>query len=312
MNTQKFKNNGRNKFPLSTDTLDFIQEQIKLVYGLTSLAGTNIILKESSSTAPGLVIVNGELMPLTGTPAARIAVETTSEDVTFLSETIENARITKVAVYSSYSGTLVSNFSKVMTIEESQKHHVPKGTVIDWYGEASCDNLPFGWVPCGGFFPNNTSEVDAELAKWQSRYNRMNIAKQKQYNGYTYYAKITSVNGVNVPDLTGRFIVGAGTNSSMDTSYAKGSTGGSNKVTLTAAQSGLPAHSHTASGSVTAAKQMAEHGYWIGATADNSRIVGDAALGVTVTVNSTSAQSASSPHENRPPYFALYKLIKVI
>lgn len=312
MNIQKFKNNGRNKFPLSTDTLDFIQKQIKLVYGLTSLAGANIILKESSSTVPGLVIINGELMPLTGTPAARIAVETTFEDVTFLSETIENARTTKVAVYLSHSGTPVSSFSKVMTMEESQKHHTPICTVIDWWGEASCDNLPFGWVPCGGFFPNNTSEVDAELAKWQNRYNGMSLTKQKQYNGRTYYARITSVNGVNVPDLTGRFIVGAGTNSSMETSYTKGATGGANSVTLTASQSGLPAHSHIASGSATAAKQGVADGYWIGGTASNAQRVGDTSISVAVTVDPTTAQNASGSHENRPPYFALYKLIKVI
>lgn len=312
MNTQKFTNNGRNKFPLSTETLDFIQEQIKLVYGLTCLAGTNIILKDSSSTVPGLVIVNGELMPLTGTPAARIAVETTSEDVTFLSETIESARTTRVAVYSRYTGLLASSFSKVMTMEESQKHHTPICTVIDWWGEASCDNLPFGWVPCGGFFPNNVSEVNAELDKWQNRYNGMGITKQTQYNGHTYYARITSVNGVNVPDLTGRFIVGAGTNSSMETSYTKGDTGGANSVRLTASQSGLPAHGHIASGSATAAKQGVADGYWIGGTASNAQRVGDTSISVAVTVGPTTAQNASGSHENRPPYFALYKLIKVI
>lgn len=308
MNTQKFKNNGRNKFPLSTDTLDFIQEQIKLVYGLTSLAGMNILLKESSSTAPGLVIVNGELMPLTGTPAARIAVETTSEDVTFLSETIENARTTKVAVYSSYSGEPVSHFSKVMTIEELQKHHTPKCTVIDWWGEASCDNLPFGWVPCGGFFPNNSSEVDAELAKWQNRYNGMSLTKQKQYNGRTYYARIKSVNGVTVPDLTGRFIVGAGTGG-METSYTKGATGGANSVTLTASQSGLPAHSHNVTGQTNeGVATWGEGGSDIVGLSNGTVKI----IGITGTAESNEAVNAVSAHENRPPYFALYKLIKVI
>jgi microcystin-dependent protein len=43
----------------------------------------------------------------------------------------------------------------------------------------------------------------------------------------------------NTPDLRSRFIVGAGTD------YAVGATGGLDAVTLTSAQSGVPAHSHT-------------------------------------------------------------------
>ena len=49
------------------------------------------------------------------------------------------------------------------------------------------------------------------------------------------------IGSANAPDLRGRFIVGAGPG------YAVGDTGGAESVTLTAAQSGLPAHSHTAS-----------------------------------------------------------------
>lgn len=51
----------------------------------------------------------------------------------------------------------------------------------------------------------------------------------------------------NVPDLRDRFIVGAGT------TYSRGDTGGAASVTLTAAQSGLPAHTHTASAAAEAA-----------------------------------------------------------
>ena len=51
----------------------------------------------------------------------------------------------------------------------------------------------------------------------------------------------------NTPDLRDRFIVGAGS------SYTKGATGGQASVTLTATQSGIPAHSHGgSSGAATA------------------------------------------------------------
>ncbi|MGB8020741.1 MAG: hypothetical protein WCF04_05890 [Candidatus Nanopelagicales bacterium] len=51
----------------------------------------------------------------------------------------------------------------------------------------------------------------------------------------------------NAPDLRDRFVVGAGN------TYARGDTGGAAAVTLTAAQSGLPAHAHTASAAAEAA-----------------------------------------------------------
>lgn len=35
MNTANFKNNGNSRYPLSTDTLEFMQQQIHLAYGLS-------------------------------------------------------------------------------------------------------------------------------------------------------------------------------------------------------------------------------------------------------------------------------------
>jgi microcystin-dependent protein len=49
------------------------------------------------------------------------------------------------------------------------------------------------------------------------------------------------IGSANTPDLRDRFVVGAGS------TYAMGNTGGAASVTLTAAQSGLVGHSHTAS-----------------------------------------------------------------
>lgn len=49
------------------------------------------------------------------------------------------------------------------------------------------------------------------------------------------------IGSANTPDLRNRFIVGAGSG------YAQGATGGADSVTLSAAQSGLPAHAHSIS-----------------------------------------------------------------
>jgi len=64
MNSQNFKNTEKS-FPVSTDTLEFIQNQIALAYGMTSMAGKNFVVKSPvSDTEPGLIVLNGELMPL--------------------------------------------------------------------------------------------------------------------------------------------------------------------------------------------------------------------------------------------------------
>lgn len=146
----------------------------------------------------------------------------------------------------------------------------------------------------------------------------------------------------NAPDLRDRFIVGAGA------SYARGATGGAASVTLTAAQSGIPAHSHSASagseashthgaGSLVIGSQLssyfvnymiqgsdsANNNVWFAAQTPetlyntnqhNHTISGSTGGGTShshsVTVNSSPAASASSSHENRPPYYAATYIIR--
>lgn len=75
--------------------------------------------------------------------------------------------------------------------------------------------------------------------------------------------ELVAVVGVNVPDLRDRFIVGAGS------AYASGDLGGADLVTLGAAQSGLPAHEHTA----TAAAETTDHTHTTNAASVNSGTV---------------------------------------
>lgn len=116
------------------------------------------------------------------------------------------------------------------------------------------------------------------------------------------------------PDLRDRFIVGAGT------TYSIGNTGGEAAVTLTAAQSGLPAHAHGVtdpghyhrfwydnnSGSTATAFDNDENSK--GAT--NESAVNTETKTTGVTIDNNSAAAASSSHENRPPYYALAFIYK--
>jgi len=125
-----------------------------------------------------------------------------------------------------------------------------------------------------------------------------------------------AVNGITIPDLSGKFIVGyTDQNQDYDTI---GKNGGVEAVTLTATQSGLPSHSHRmfANAEVTAGVSLAsqpnstpavmgtrgtDHSYEILAS-------DGASLGVT---SSTTQETASASHENRPPYYVLAYIIKV-
>lgn len=282
MNKANYKN-GNSKYPLSTDTLDFIQEQIKLIYNITDLYGKNYIISHPRGGTDGLIVVKGELMPFRGERGVYINIRQENITVQAGVDTYDNARILRWAELSptptdANSLSLLS-FSRCKTIsqlndelKEAQRHTMPKGAIIMWSG--ALDQIPTGFALCDG---NN-----------------------------------------GTPDLSGRFIVGVG-KSSDGTTYNVNDTGGSNKVKLTASESGLPAHNHTmanggthnhtvptgdASTSVAAGAQKAKNEHAAFNTGDSGAH--------NHTINNCSSKAASSAHENRPPYYALAYIMKTI
>lgn len=99
------------------------------------------------------------------------------------------------------------------------------------------------------------------------------------------------------PDLRDRFIVGAGN------SYSLKATGGANTVSLTADQNGP--HSH--SGTTSSSQQTVVPGSDLLGTHSNN-------MGKWGTVNitlTTGPSGKGAAHENRPPYYALYFIMKL-
>ena len=90
------------------------------------------------------------------------------------------------------------------------------------------------------------------------------------------------------PDLRNRFVVGAGS------SYSLGATGGEAEHTLTVSE--MPSHSHGIRQNQQAAGPNGD-GYLLGTPRYTSGVPTD-------TVGSSRA------HENRPPYYALYYIMK--
>lgn len=394
MNQQLFIN-GQAKFPVSTEALDFIQNQIFLTARLCSLAGQNVIITPATTTTDGLVVINGELLPLlAGTAKQYIQLVETKQTIVAGTQTFTDVRIIRHAQYAN-SGTPVSQFTtidnivrlmqrisavegtymtetdirslvqsvrtaltttnsnlsslttRVQTVENNYKtaaeitellnanaqHHLPKGSIIDWYGTADFENIPYGYVPCGSFFAGSASQFapdgagTQEIAKWKTRYSAIQIGTIGLNNGSKVGIRIYDCNSQTVPDLTDRFIVQAGGN------YSLGNTGGDNEVTLV--EKNMPRHKHD----VVINNTNSAHQHRVAWPANAG---GDA----TITANNYIDQGGQGAHGNEtyivthataagydgkhthtvsesykgngtafsimPPYFALYKLIKVI
>lgn len=309
MNKQNFKN-GNAMFPISTDALEFMQEQNFLVARLTELAGPYVIISQPANGKAGLCVFDGELLPLSGDAAAtHIGVTEVKTDIIAHGTTYRDARVTREAVYGT-SGAPVSSFvvldnmaalksaiadlTTALNTEATTraKHDIPKGTVIDWYGTIVVSNMPDSFLPCGKIVVGSLDQVHTEQTLWQNKMHG-GLEFAEGYNGNGYYYRIKSWNGYTIPDLTDRFIVQAGGE------YSLGKTGGEKTHKLTVSE--MPSHSHEVTAYVSGS-----NGY------DKFGIISDRDVTTPKTYTPLSETGGNIAHENRPPFFALYKLIKVI
>lgn len=145
-----------------------------------------------------------------------------------------------------------------------QAYLVPVGTIVA-FGSAT---PPTGWLLCDG---GSTSG----------------------------YGALASVVGSTVPDLRGRTIIGTGTGAGL-TARTINATGGAETVSLTAAQSGLPNHSHNVA---TAFVDVATGG---------TRIypVDPGGTGTAYPATIAATADASQAHNNMQPFYALNYIIK--
>lgn len=309
MNEQNFKN-GHSMFPISTDALEFMQQQTFLVARLTELAGPYVIISQPANGKAGLCVFDGELLPLTGdTTATHIGVSEVTIDITAHGTTYNAARVTREAIYGT-SGAPASTFvvlDNMVTLKSAiadlnaaltseattrAKHDLPKGSIIDWYGNIVVSNMPEGFLPCGQITVGSMDQVHTEQTLWRNKLHG-GLEFDEGYNGRGYYYRIKSWNGYAIPDLTDRFIVQAGG------AYELGKTGGEKEHKLTVKE--MPSHSHEVTAYVSGS-----NGY------DKFGIVADRDVTTPKTYTPLSDTGGNLAHENRPPFFALYKLIKVI
>lgn len=123
---------GVGKYPLSTQTLDFIQSQILLLEQLSLIGGKKFILKEPDGTNTGAVVIDGEVLilaekPVMGSAIKYVSVVTEKQNIEADGETYIEARTIRKAYYSttkteeSYGIELFSNFETNTTLAAQVK-----------------------------------------------------------------------------------------------------------------------------------------------------------------------------------------------
>jgi microcystin-dependent protein len=152
----------------------------------------------------------------------------------------------------------------------------PSGTLLDFAG----GTVPAGFLACDGTAVSRStySALFAVIGTtWGSG------------NGTTTF---------NVPDLRGRATIGAGTGSGL-TARTLAATTGVETVTLTAAQSGTPSHTHAAP--LPYGSSGSSIGFVLSPNANNNGNWG---------TNDTTPASASQSHNNMQPSAVVTKIIK--
>ena len=119
---------GNGMYPLSTQTLAFIQSQIEQLQSLAQIGGKRYVLKEPANGALGIVVIDGEVLPLAATPTSGKGIKVVEErqDIIADGTTYVEARILRSAKYvSNYTENTpnlypASDFRKFSTNEALQ------------------------------------------------------------------------------------------------------------------------------------------------------------------------------------------------
>ena len=213
MDRQNFLGESENyngMFPISANTLNFMQGQTEFVSQLASAFGDNVLLKRKTGTKDGLIVLNGELLPLRkGTSNGGFYnIYEEKDSITAQGTLFANARVVRYVEQQSSQGDVFVEVSDVTDLagrasegETIANQFLPKGAIIMWSGSWSA--IPKGFALCNG---NNGEPI----------------------------------NDVIIPDLRGRFIVG-GKSGDADFGTENG-TGGSKTHTLTIDE--MPSHNH--------------------------------------------------------------------
>lgn len=141
---------GSGKYPLSTQTLDFIQSQILLLQQLSLIGGNRFILREPDGNSAGACAIDGEVLvlsakPVRGTSTKYISVVTEKQDIEADDEVYIGARTVRTATYSTtktaecYEINTFDNFATNTTLA-AQVKQMPQ-TVLRYISDIMAEKL---------------------------------------------------------------------------------------------------------------------------------------------------------------------------
>jgi hypothetical protein len=173
MDTANYLNDGnvdRLKYPLSVESLDFIQQQIRLVHELANMAGGNFIIQgcnvAGSQTTAGILIINGEILPiLAGITQTKVRIREAVDTITAQYITYANARVRRWVEFGENADQvdtfIWADFLRIKTnaqLEAEKATHeevsalqnliMPTGAIVMWHG--TIQTIPAGWALCDG------------------------------------------------------------------------------------------------------------------------------------------------------------------
>jgi microcystin-dependent protein len=273
---------------------------------LTTNAASAIYISHSDASATYLSQVNASITYLDHSTASSTYLSKTSASSEYATKTYTDSAIS--ALVDSSPSTLNTlnelaaalgddpNFATTITNALS-----PVGSIVTY----AMATPPSGWLLCDG-----------------SIYSASAYPTLSSGLGSTYGGNGTTTFGV--PNLKGRVVVGIDlAQTEFDT---RGETGGVKEVTLTASQSGIPAHSHGASSNTTGDHTHTTGVYGGSFTSGPAAASSFTPFGLyenratstagnhahTITVNNNTAANAASAHTNLQPYMALNYIIRAV
>jgi microcystin-dependent protein len=293
MNRANYTNRVQRKFPLSTEGLDFIQLQIMLAAEYASTAGGNYILSgcavSGGRAASGIMVINGEILTFVGGDLQdKVRIVEMSESITAEGSNYPDSYVRRYVEFG-------QNLSNVDTFNFADLKAFPTNRFLleNSATKTELEELKNLAMPKGAIimWSGSTTSLPAGFA----------LCNGQNVTGYG-----------TVPDLRGRFVVGfdveksntPANNTTTGENYGKvGNKGGLREVALSVAQ--MPSHNHTT-------EQFSRKGYPDGSgdrTNNYYFIDGSRGKDSSLIINSTGGGQA---HENRPPYYVLAFIIKVV
>lgn len=99
LKTANTASGGNGLYPLSIQGLDFLQAQAQLLESLSLIGGKRYIIKAPQPASPGLIVIDGELLPLEYGKGAAIRIREVKEDIVADGVTYAGARVKRTAYF---------------------------------------------------------------------------------------------------------------------------------------------------------------------------------------------------------------------